>query len=185
MKILVLMPCDERMTYIAAKIYQELPSEIKDITFSIPMFMDYLISSKIVGNWIYAFFDALVSMKNVYNAAVAAKGNLIIFGTAPRDLEFDAVFSFQDDNTQLSYEDKFLEKIKEIVVKEPLLAVYVKNLYNAQDSQYDLYNCKLSAGFLTDYIKTESDLEAIKEKYNDKLNFREEGKNGTSLYKKN
>ena len=50
MKILVLMPCDERMTYIAAKIYKELPDEIKDITFSMPMFMDYLISSKVVGN---------------------------------------------------------------------------------------------------------------------------------------
>ena len=60
MKILVLMPCDEKMTYIAAKIYKELPNEIKDITFSMPMFMDYLISSKVVGNWVYAFFDAFV-----------------------------------------------------------------------------------------------------------------------------
>lgn len=50
MKILVLMPCDERMTYIAAKIYKELPNEIKDITFSMPMFMDFLISSEVVGN---------------------------------------------------------------------------------------------------------------------------------------
>ena len=50
MKILVLMPCDERTTYVAAKIYKELPNEIKDITFSMRTFMDFLISSKVVGN---------------------------------------------------------------------------------------------------------------------------------------
>ena len=77
MKILVLMPCDERMTHYAAKIYKELPNEVKDITFSMPLFMDYLVSSKIVGNWVYAFFDSFISMKNIYKAAAKEKGNLI------------------------------------------------------------------------------------------------------------
>ena len=61
MKILVLMPCDERMTYIAAKIYKELPNEIKDITEfeynemgldigpkTIELYEKYLKSAKIV-----------------------------------------------------------------------------------------------------------------------------------------
>ena len=115
MKILVLMPCDERMIYSAAKIYKELPNDIKDITFSMPMFMDYLISSKVVGNWVYAFFDSFVSMKNIYKTANRNRDDLIVFGTAPKNMKFDAIFSFQDDAEQLPYEDKFLRKIKEIV----------------------------------------------------------------------
>lgn len=56
MKILVLMPLDERMSYYAAKIYSELSNEIKEITFSMPMFMDYMITTGAAQNWIYALF---------------------------------------------------------------------------------------------------------------------------------
>lgn len=170
MKILVLMPCDERMTYYAAKIYSELTNETKDITFSMPMFMDYLISSKIVGNWIYAFYDSFVSMKKVYEAS--GKGNLIVFGTAPKSMHFDVVFSFQDDKEQLTYEDKFLAHIKNAVSEEPILAAYTENLYDESDVTFKLHNCKATAQFLSDYIKTDYDLEKIQEKYKDKLKFK-------------
>ena len=166
------MPCDERMTYYAAKIYKELPNEIKDITFSMPMFMDYLISSKIVGNWVYAFFDSFVSMKNIYKAASKEKGDLIVFGTAPKNMKFDAIFSFQDDTEQMPYNDTFLDKIKEIVKEEPKLAAYLENLYGAEDSQFNLYNCKATAGFLAEYIKTDPKLDEIKQAYESKLKFK-------------
>ena len=172
MKILVLMPCDERMTYIAAKIYKELPNEIKDITFSMPMFMDYLVSSKIVGNWVYAFFDAFVSMKNIYKAAAKEKDDLIVFGTAPKNMKFDAIFSFQDDAEQMPYKDKFLRKVKEIVKDEQKLAAYIENLYGAEDSKFNLYNCTATAGFLAEYIKTDPKLEEIRAKYEGKLKFK-------------
>ena len=176
MKILVLMPCDERMTYYAAKIYKELPNDVKDITFSMPMFMDYLISSKVVGNWVYSFFDAMVSMKNIYKTAAKNKDDLIVFGTAPKNIKFDAIFSFQDDAEQMPYKDKFIGKVKEIVKDEPKLAAYVENLYGAEDSKFNLYNCKATAGFLAEYIKTDPKLEDIKAKYEGKLKFKKKGK---------
>ena len=166
------MPCDERMTYIAAKIYKELPNEVKDITFSMPMFMDYLVSSKIVGNWVYAFFDAFVSMRNIYKTAAKNKDDLIVFGTAPKNMKFDAIFSFQDDVEQLPYKDKFLGKVKKIVEDEPKLAAYVENLYGAEDSKFNLYNCTATAGFLAEYIKTDPKLEEIRAKYEGKLKFK-------------
>lgn len=172
MKILVLMPCDERMVYYAAKIYKELPNDVKDITFSMPMFMDYLISSKIVGNWVYAFFDSLVSMKNIYKTASKSNDNLIVFGTAPKKMKFDAIFSFQDDAEQMPYEDKFIDKVKEIVADEYKLRRYVEDLYGADDSKFNLYNCKATAGFLADYLKTDPHLEDIRAKYEGKLKFK-------------
>lgn len=181
MKILVLMPCDERMTYIAAKIYKELPNEIKDITFSMPMFMDYLVSSKIVGNWVYAFFDAFVSMKNIYKTAAKNKDDLIVFGTAPQNMKFDAIFSFQDDAVQMPYEDRFLGKIKEIVKDEPFLAAYIEKLHGAEESKFNLYNCSATAAFLTEYLKTDPKLEDIKEKYKDKLKLKDGENNGSGV----
>lgn len=175
MKILVLMPCDERMVYYAAKIYKELPNDVKDVTFSMPMFMDYLISSKIVGNWVYAFFDSFVSMKNIYKTASKSNDNLIVFGTAPKNIKFDAIFSFQDDAAQLPYEDNFIGKVKEIVKDEPKLAAYVENLYGAKDVQFQLYNCDATAGFLAEYLKTDPHLEDIRAKYEGKLKFKKKG----------
>lgn len=172
MKILVLMPCDERMVYNAAKLYQELPKEIKDITFNMPMFMDYLVNVKIVDNWVMAFYDALISAEKLYAAAQKSKKDLIIFGNMPLNLPFDAVFNFQDAEEKLPYEDKFLEKIKEIVADEPILAACVEKMHSAEESKLSLINCKASAEFLSKYIKTDPKLEEIKEKYKDKLNFK-------------
>lgn len=173
MKILVLMPCDERMTYIAAEIYKNLPKEIKDITFSMPMFMDYLVSSKVVGNWVYAFYDSLISMKNIYKTAAKNNDNLIVFGTAPKNMKFDTIFNFQDSEKPLEYKDKFLEKIKTIVNEEALLKSYIDNLYTAEDSKFKLYNCSATAGFLAEYIKTDPKLEDIKKKYESRLKFKQ------------
>lgn len=50
MKILVLMPLDEKNTYTAAGIYKALPAKVKDITFSMPMFMDYIVGTKASSN---------------------------------------------------------------------------------------------------------------------------------------
>ena len=177
MKILVLMPCDERMTYVAAEIYKNLPNNVKDVTFSMPMFMDYLVSSKIVGNWVVAFYDALISMNRVYKAS--GKENLIVFGTAPKDLKFDVVFSFQDADQTLSYKDVFLEKIKEMVVEDELLASKVAALYSVDDVKYALTDCSAAAEFLASYLKSNEKLEEFYEKYKDK--FKEDDKNGTSV----
>ena len=165
MKILVLMPMDERLTANAAALYSHMPEKIKDITFSIPMFMEYLIDTKMVENWMFAMFYAMSSANALCRAADKNKEDLIIFGNAPKDLEFDAVFSFQDAEEALPYNDLFLEKVKEIVAEEDNLSDRLNNLYTADDVIFKLHNCAATADFLSKYIKTNPNLDEIKEKY--------------------
>lgn len=47
MKILILMPCSEAWTYHATGIYKALPQDVKEITFAMPMYMEYLVDTKI------------------------------------------------------------------------------------------------------------------------------------------
>lgn len=176
MKILVLMPCDEQHVYAAAGIYKALPSEMKECCFPMPMFMDYLIQNKIVGNWIFAFFDAFVSMKNVYKTAQKHKENLIVIGTAPKNMKFDAIFSFQDIEHTEEYQDNFLTKIiKPAVAEDKTLSSLIAHLYDKEHVQFQLKNCIASADFLSAYIQTDvkDKLEEIKEKYMEKLKFKE------------
>lgn len=172
MKILVLMPCDEQHVYAAAGIYKALPQEMKECCFPMPMFMDYLIQNKIVGNWIFAFFDAFASMKSVYKTAAATNDNILIIGTAPKEFEFDAVFSFQDIEFTEPYQDFFLDKvIKPAVQEDDMLSELVSDLYDISDVKFELRNCIASADFLTAYMKTsiQDKLQKLKEEYQTKL----------------
>lgn len=171
MKILVLMPCDEQHVYAAAGIYKALPNELKEVTFPMPMFMDYLIQNKVVGNWIMAFFDSLISMKNLYKAATEANDNLLIIGTAFADMEFDAVFNFQEIEESLPYEDKFIEKIREAVKSDEKLTDMVNNLYDGASSKLALMNCVASADFLTKYMNTDikNKLDTLRKEYEKQL----------------
>lgn len=171
MKILLLMPCDEQHAHAAAGIYKALPQEMKDITFPMPMFMDYLIQTKIVGNWIMAFFDTLISAKNIYRTAEQNNDNLIIIGTAPAEMEFDAVFNFQEIEESLPYKDSFLEKIREAVKSDEKLSRMVNNLVPGSQSKMALRDCAATADFLSKYIKTDikNKLEVLRKEYEQQL----------------
>ena len=73
MKILILMPCDEQHVYTSEGIWKALPKELKENTFVMPMFMEYLVITKQVKDWIEALFFALLSAKKLYQAAVSCK----------------------------------------------------------------------------------------------------------------
>ena len=165
------MPCDEQHVYAAAGIYKALPQEMKDVTFPMPMFMDYLIQNKIVGNWVMAFFDSLVSMKGIYRAANEKNEDLLIIGTAPADMEFDAVFNFQEIEESLPYEDKFIEKIRVAVKSEELLTDLIADLVGADASKLALRDCVATADFLTKYMKTDikNKLEKLRKEYENQL----------------
>ncbi len=167
MKILVLMPLDEKWVYMANGIYRNLPQEVKDITFAMPMFMQYCITTKAVPNWLYATFDALVAVRNAYNAA--GEGDLIVIGNCDKKLEFDAIFNFQDLAIDLRYSDLLMEKTKDLVKDAEDLRSYVDNLYTADDSKMPLHNCLATANFLTAYLQTDPKLEEIKKEYQDKV----------------
>ena len=171
MKILVLMPCDERRVYYASKIFKKLSPEMKEITFIMAMFIDFLMQTKVESNPASALFYSILSAEKLYEAA--KKDDLIIFGNINKDYEFDAVFSFQDAEQTLPYDDKFITLIQEKVKDEESLMKYINNLYGAEDVKLKLRDCTASANFLTDDIKTDPKLDEIKEKYKDKLNFKE------------
>lgn len=170
MKILVLMPCDEQHVYAASKIYERLPAEVKDHTFAMPMFMQYLISTKIVGNWVFAFYDTLLSAEKLLDAA--ENDDFILIGNCPNYFKFDAVFNFQDIEEMLPYQDAFIEKIKTLVAEDAGLSTMIATLHEAKESQLALINCQATADFLAAYLKTDPHLEEIKKQFKN-LNFKE------------
>ena len=171
MKILVLMPCDEQHVHAATKIYEMLPQEIKECTFAMPMFMEYLIETKIVRNWIFSFYDTLISAQHLYEAAEREDEDLIIIGNIPANYKFDIVFNFQDIEQSLSYKDTFIEKIKELVQEDEKLYSMISNLHKANESELALQNCIATADFLTNYIKADAtkELKRIEKEYHNAL----------------
>ena len=171
MKILVLMPLDEKWVYMASGLYKALPNEVQAKTFAMPMFMQYAITTKITPNWLYATFDALLALKGVYKAA--ENGDLIVIGNAPKDMQFDAIFNFQDIEEDMPYEDKLMEKTREVVKEDDELLGYVTNLYENADSIMPLHNINASADFLAAYLYTDPRTEQIKKQYQDRINFKD------------
>lgn len=161
MKILVLMPLDERSVYMAARLYAALPSSVQENTFAMPMFMEYLVQGKIANNWAASVFQSIIAARSVYRAA--KDNDLIIIGNINKEYKFDAVFNFQDAEKDDSYIDVFLEKLQTIDDKD--LKKIVDNVYTNEDSKMPLHNCKATGEFLGSYIKTDPHLEQIEEEY--------------------
>lgn len=173
MRLLLLMPLDQQHVDAAAGIFKALPRKIQEHTFIMPTFMEYLIHMGKSQNWLWAFFDAIVSAQNVYKTAEANGDDLIIVGNLPNTYKFDAIFNFQEIDETLPYKDNHAEKIKELVQSEEVLANIVNNLYSAEDSKFSLENCAATADFLTAYLDTDPQLDKIKAKYSDTLKFKE------------
>lgn len=160
MKLLLLMPCDGRTGYAATTIYNSLPADVKEKTFAMPMFMEYLESTKMVGNTVMAFFDSLVSAEHLYKAS--ADEDFILIGNIGKEYEFDAVFNFQDIEADGDYEDKMLERIRPAIIGEPVLASHAADLHKANESIMPLHNCRATADFISDYISTDPHFDKLK-----------------------
>ena len=164
MKILVLMPCDERQLYACYKIYQGLNEKAKDKVFFTPMFIDYLLQTKIYSKWIEAFYDTLCRVKQVYNQ----NENFILFGNIDKSCKFDAIFSFQDLERTLPYQDGTIEKIKQLdfIKSDPQLLAPLNALYSADDvNQIPLTNCSATAELINKFFDSDPQLDKIKAEY--------------------
>jgi hypothetical protein len=159
------MPCDETMVYWATEIYKNLDDEVKNNAFSIPMFMDYLIETKQVENWVYALADGIVSANLLCKKADEENKNVIIFGNTSNDIKFDKIFSFQDGETVAPYRDLFIEKTKTIFKDAEEFIKLLDNLYTKDSVKLMLTNCKATATLINDLIKSQVDLEKIKGNY--------------------
>ena len=175
MKILILMPCSEAWTYHAMGIYNALPTDVKEKTFCMPTYMDYLVQTKISPDWIHAYYDCAVSVKALYQAAEMTGEHFVLIGNTLADLPFDAIFNFQDEQFDLPYEDKFIKKLDELVKDIPALKSYTAALHQADESKMALHNYVATADFITDYLDTEVDFDHIKEKYVGRLKFKQGG----------
>jgi hypothetical protein len=167
MRILVLMPCDERAVYVAAAFYRYLPDNLKEQCFSMPMFMDYLVDTSIVKNWIRAFYYSLVSAEAILRGS-DGKESIIICGNVDKKYDFDIILNLQaDGNDEQLYQDNFIEHLKTIVEEDPVLAGRISNLYGATDSILPLYNAELGAQLVADLIATDNstEIDAIKKRY--------------------
>lgn len=160
------MPLNEAWSYMANGIYRAMPVEVRDKTFVMPMFMEYCVTTKIAPNWMYAVYDALITVRQVYDTA--KDDDLIVIGNCDADLKFDAVFNFQDIEEDLPYSDKYVEKLKTIVKDDEKLSSYLV-LHEAEESKMPLHNCAATADFLTDYLATDPHLEDIKKEFQKKL----------------
>ena len=168
MKILVLMPLDERSSHMGLKIYDALPYEVKEHTFCMPAFMEYLMITKACKNWTYALFDSLLTAKRLYEHTDENE-DLLIIGNTSMNQKFDVIFNFQDIDEDLPYQDFFVKKMQEIVRGEKRLEELINNLHTANESKMTLHNCIATADFLAAYIKTDPHLSDIEKEYKKKL----------------
>lgn len=169
MKILVLMPLQEQSAYMATGIYKALPHEMQEKCFAMPMFMEFLVQTKMSPNYTFALFDTILSAEKLCETAEKDKLDLLVIGNVNNKYKFDKIFNFQDIETDLLYKDDFITKVAQIVADEPLLRDKIGNLYTDKDSTMALHNCIATADFLTAYMETDPHIEKITEEYNKRI----------------
>ncbi len=168
MKILVLMPLDESSVYMASGLYKNVPHEIQDCFFAMPMFMEYLVETGQSQNFFEALFFTVLAAEKLYDATKPEEP-LIIVGNMPKKYKFDAIFNFQDINEDLPFQDNFTTKVKELVKDEEMLLNKINDMYTNEDSQLALHNLVATADFLTAYLQTDPGIEKITEEYQQRL----------------
>ena len=185
MTILVLMPLDEKYVYLANALYSALPNNIKDKTLCMPMFMQWAITTKATKTWTEAMFMSLVTVQSAARIATTTKDDLLVIGNCDKKFKFDVVFNMQDAERSEAYKDLFIDKIVEKIdelgpedTDRDLLSSYISHLYGDKDSKMALRNIVATADFLTAYMGTGVDLDDIKAKYRDKLEFKDESEVG-------
>lgn len=177
MKILVLIPLDERFTYVAASLYKNLSSDVKQDTFCMPMFSEWqmvtkkMVLSDLPHHWNIATFGTLIKAKEFYKQQETNKKDILIIGNVPVDCKFDAIFNFQDAEKDLPYCDVFLNKLK--TISNDTAVQTILNTYNETAVKMTLHDYKAAGEFLSAYLKTDPKLDQIKEKYKDTLHFKE------------
>lgn len=182
MKLLLLMPCDEKFTYLATGVYKALPAEWKEKCFCMPMFMQYVMETKLTDNWTKAFFYTMVAAEQLYESS--GKEDFLLIGNIGSEYPFDAVFNMQDEGEALPYQDLFIEKVKEVVKDEPMLVNYIAALHGADESKMALQNCTATADFLVRYIESDPHLEKIDKAFEHILDERKRGELSGLIHKK-
>jgi len=167
MKILVLMPLDERLVYQAAAIFAHLPKTVQDKTLIMPMLMDYAMQTEVSPTWMHAVFFGMIAARESYKLAEKDGDDILIFGNTTKNHTFDLIFNFQDADFDAPYEDKTIERYRQTIqegneaagLEKEMLLKYLTNLYEAQDSSMPLHDIKATADFLGELMMSDPHLE--------------------------
>lgn len=155
MKMLILMPLDEKWVYAATGIYKEIEDEMKTLVFFMPMMMEYLIQTKIAPDWATAAVETIYSACQVYEAA--GDDDLVIIGNLPTSYKFDIIHNFQDIEEALPYKDLFIEKLSEVchdtLPDTDIVFKYIDNLHKAEESDLALQDCEATAHLISAILK--------------------------------
>ena len=153
MKILVLMPLDERQVFHAMGLYAALNPATKAKCINMPGFMDWAVLVGKARNWEDALFKALITANDVVRKKV--QEDIFVFGNVPIDAaKFDLVVSYKDGADSSSYQDRFLEMMRQKAAQEPQLAHLVEKMYTADDAKLNMVNRQATGDFLSQYIET-------------------------------
>ena len=180
MKILLMIPLDEKWSYIATALYKNLDKETQNNTFCMPMFTEWQLATKkmIIGNdlpqnWSVATFGSIVKAREMYKLSELNNDDFILIGNINPQYKFDMIFNFQTEEKDEVYEDLYIEKLK-IIFKDDKVLYDSLIFYDSTASMMTLHNIKAAANFISDYIKTDANIDKIKEKYKDTLVFKED-----------
>ena len=176
MKILVLMPMNKNNLKYSVDIWKKLDADIQQRSFSIPMYIQFLVETGQAKDQVEAYFYAMASAEKLYKETKSGE-LLIIFGNTKKPYEFDAIFNFQDNQYKM-YKDFFIEALDETIKPDgeddesyKILSQYITNLHETNESTLILMDIDATAEFLNRYAKTdvEKELKQLKTNYLTKL----------------
>lgn len=164
MRILILMPLDERCVFSSWGLYKEL--ENKDKVLNLVGFTDYMYQTR--------------GKKDLWEVAVASTINSIdsssydiVIGNASIEDKFDIIFNMTDGVNQEPYEDLCIKKGEELLNCD-------FNLHKAEESKLCLIDFKASAELINSLYRdgkdSEEKIQEIKKRYEDRLALGEFGR---------
>ena len=173
MKILVLMPLDERQVYNCVGLWKAFVAAqgqewTSDNIFLMPLYMDYLTTTGKSINLMEAVGQAIISTKEM----VTSNKNIIVFGNLPiSSTSFDYIFNFQQNDQAIPYKDLVLEAICKTAQEsdDDYLKQLFNNFYKADASIMALQNFTATAEFLSKWYTSEEQMNTVKERYKDKF----------------
>lgn len=179
MKILILMPLDEKWSFIASGLFKALDQNAQDATFCLPMFNEWqmatgkmVISPKgdLPRNWNIATFGSLIKAREMYKQQATLQKDFILIGNIAPEYEFDAIFNFQNPDKDEPYQDPCLERLDK--TDDPVLLKALRR-YDASASTFTLHDFAAAGQYISAYLKTDPHLNDIKQKYEENLHFKE------------
>lgn len=156
MKILVLMPVGTEYAATGFEFYKNLSDYALNCTVVICNVVDYLLETNAQDNYGIAVLNAITGTEKVYEEAVENNEDVVIFGNVNKKYDFDLIFNFQDVNDDtLPYEDKLIDKMREISFDAPDVSaeeLEFYNLHTADESQLTLKNSKATAELISELL---------------------------------